>query len=548
MEREELPVDILFVGAGPANLASAYHLARTLKEQGKRDEVEIAVIDKAQSVGAHTLSGAVMDPRAIQELFPEGWREAGCPVEAEVGAEEVYHLGDGKARRIPVPPMLKNHGYCVVTLSEVVTWLKEKCEELEIMIFEGFPGQDFLYDDDGKISGVRTMDKGLNREGEPGPAFEPGADITARCVVLGEGVRGSLTKKLIEKYQLQGRNPQIYGTGCKEVWQLPAGRFPAGKVVHTSGWPLSGSEYGGSWIYGMPGDRVSIGFVSGLDSGQPWLDPWENFQRWKTHPKVRSILEGGEILKAGAKAVPEGGYWSRPKSHGDHFLIVGDSGSLLNISRLKGIHSAIKSGLLASETILEALEKDDFSEATLAGYETRFQASWLRKELYRVRNFRAEFKGAGFWWGAIKAGVKYMLGGIGAEHKAVEADFAEMKKKSEARPSRPPLEYDGKYLIDKVTQVFHAGSVHEEQQPSHLKVADLDICRTKCAEEYGNPCQHFCPANVYEMVDDPEHGGQKLQINHSNCVHCKTCDILDPYEIITWEVPSDAGGPKYHGL
>ncbi|MEM7164446.1 MAG: electron transfer flavoprotein-ubiquinone oxidoreductase [Planctomycetota bacterium] len=545
MERETLPVDILFVGAGPANLAGAYHLARSLKELGK-DDVEIAVIEKGQSVGSHTLSGAVMDPRALAELFPDGWQEAGCPVEAEVTGEKVLLLSEHKARSLPIPPFLKNHGYHIVTLSDIVVWLKDKLEELEVMVFEGFPGNELIMDGD-KVRGVRTMDKGLNADGEPGPAFEPGADIEAKVTVLGEGVRGSLTKALVDSNNLHGPNPQIYGTGCKELWQLPDGRFPAGQVFHTAGWPLPSEEYGGSWIYGLPNNRVSIGFVTALDGGKPWLDPWETFQRWKTHPKIREILEGGEILKAGAKVVPEGGYWSRPKSFGDGFLIVGDSASLLNISRLKGIHSAIKSGMMASDTILEAIEKDDFSSATLQRYEDRFQDSWLRDELYRVRNFRQEFQQSGFWGGGLKAGFKYVLGGIGKERIDTHPDHKEMKKLSAAGQRPAPLEYDGKYLIDKVTGVYHAGSIHNEHQPTHLHVADPNICATKCAEEYGNPCESFCPASVYEMVPD-DAGGKRLQINFSNCVHCKTCDIMDPYEIITWTVPSDAGGPKYQGL
>ena len=545
MQREELPVDVLFVGAGPANLAAAYHLARSLKEKG-RDDIGIAVIEKAQQVGGHTLSGAIMDPVAMNELFPEGFREAGCPIEAEVKEEQVFQMSEGKAKKLPlIPPPLKNHGNVIVTLSEVVAWLKEKVEEHEVMVFEGFPGHEFIWEGD-TVAGVRTIDKGIGADGQPGSGFEPGADIMARCTVLGEGPRGSLTKQLTDKLGLAGPNPQIYGTGCKEVWKLPAGRFEAGRVVHTAGWPLRNDQYGGSWIYGLGDDKVSIGFVTALDAGDPWLDPWEMFQRWKTHPKIREVLEGGEILNAGAKTIPEGGYWSRPKAHGDGFLIIGDSGSNLNISRLKGVHTAIKTGILAAETILEAIEKDDFSDATLSGYETRFQNSWLKDELYKVRNFRQEFK-SGFKKGAIKAGVKHLLGGIGKERIPLEADYTEMEKAADAKPAPPPLEYDGKYLIDKRSQVYLSGTMHGEHQPTHLHVADPDICRTKCAEEYGNPCEAFCPANVYEMVSD-DAGGKKLQINFSNCVHCKTCDILDPYQVITWTVPTDAGGPKYQGL
>ncbi len=543
MERETLPVDIVFVGAGPANLAGAIHLARTLKAQGLQRE--IAVIEKAQSVGSHILSGAIMDPRGMAELFPD-WRAAGCPVEAEVTEEAVYHLTARSKLRAPfVPPNLRNHGAWIVTLSDVVVWLREKLEALGVMVFEGFAGNELLWDG-GRVAGVRTMDKGLAPDGSPGPSFEPGADITAQVTVLGEGSHGSLTKQLVARLGLAGPNPQTYGTGCKEVWRLPAGRFPAGRVVHTSGWPARGDQYAGSWMYGLAGDRVSIGYVTALDARDPWLDPWELFQRWKSHPMVRAILDGGEILKAGAKTVPEGGYWSRPRSFGDGFLIVGDSGSLLDISRLKGIHTAIKSGLLAADTIAGACARDDYSAQSLAAYESQFQDSWLRDELYKVRNFRQQFQ-SGFLWGGMKAGIQYLLGGAGRERLPMEADHRHMRKRAVAGERPAPPRFDGKFLIDKRTQVFHAGSVHNEHQPSHLKVADLAVCATRCREEYGNPCESFCPANVYEMVDDGS-GGKRLQINHSNCVHCKTCDILDPYQIITWTVPSDAGGPKYRGL
>lgn len=542
MDREVLSVDVLFVGAGPANLCGALHLARSLRDAG--ENLEIAIIEKALSVGAHILSGAILDPRALDELMPD-WNARGFPIEAKVTSESVHHLTARRALRIPVPPTLKNHGLYVVTLSEVVVWMKRQLEELGVMVFEGFPGDELLWQR-GKVVGIRTVDKGMNADGTRGPNYEPGSDIEAQVVVLGEGSRGSLTKQLVDKLRIEGPNPQVYGTGCKEVWRLPAGRFAAGRVIHTAGWPARGDQYAGSWIYGMSGDRVSVGYVTALDGGDPWLDPWEMFQRWKTHPFVRGILAGGELIKCGAKTVPEGGYWSRPRMYGDGFLVVGDGASLLNISRLKGIHTAMKSGLLAAETILEAAQKNDYSAATLKSYEERFQKSWLKDELYRIRNFRQDFK-SGFLTGAFKAGAKYLLGGAGKDRIHVHADHEEMRRKSEATARPPALQYDGKYLVDKRTQVFHAGAIHNEHQPSHLKVANLEVCATRCAEEYGNPCESFCPANVYEMVDDGG-GGRRLQINHSNCVHCKTCDILDPYQIITWTVPSDAGGPKYQGL
>jgi electron-transferring-flavoprotein dehydrogenase len=296
----------------------------------------------------------------------------------------------------------------------------------------------------------------------------------------------------------------------------------------------------------MKDHRVSIGYVTALDARQPWHDPWEMFQRWKTHPLVRALLAGGELLKAGAKTVPEGGYWSRPKSAGAGFLIVGDSGSLLNISRLKGIHTAMKSGLLAAETLVDAIAADDFGESSLMKYEERFKASWLHTELYRVRNYRQRFK-SGFYLGGLLSGIEYLMGGFGTKPVPLAADYQEMlpQAQASARPAAPA--YDGTYLIDKLTQVYHAGASHNEQQPSHLKVADTSVCATRCREEHGNPCERFCPASVYEMVDDGR-SGKKLQINFSNCVHCKTCDILDPYQIIEWTVPSDAGGPKYQGL
>jgi electron-transferring-flavoprotein dehydrogenase len=557
---ETLETDVLLVGAGPASLACAYHLARLLEAAG--ESREIMVVEKGNEVGQHILSGAVMDSRGLDELFEGNWREEGCPVEAPVVSESIYYLTEKGKYRFPfVPPTLRNHGCFVVTLSEVVRWMRERVEALGVNVFEGFPASEILWDESGRrVTGLRTVDLGLDRAGNRKESFTLGTDLHAKVVVLGEGTRGSLTKSVVERLGLDGPNPQIYGTGIKEVWEVPEGRLRPGEVYHTAGWPLSTDHYGGGWVYGMPENRVSVGFVPALDYRDPRFDPWQAAQRWKTHPWLRSLLEGGKVLKAGAKTVPEGGLWSQPKLYGDGFLIVGDAGSFLNAPRLKGIHTAIKSGMLAAETIFEALEVGRCDEAALSSYVRRYRESWLYKELHLVRNVRQAFQ-KNFFVGMLRAGVMLHTGGrLLADRLSVRTDAAHMEKVGKlvdgvAQTAAIADRADGVLTFDKVTGVFHAGAIHEENQPSHLKVQDLDLCRTRCREEYGNPCEHFCPANVYEMVDDPDSPSlpdgtpaPRLHINHSNCVHCKTCDIMDPYQIITWTVPNDAGGPKYLGM
>ncbi|HZN57252.1 MAG TPA: electron transfer flavoprotein-ubiquinone oxidoreductase [Planctomycetota bacterium] len=558
MDRETLECDVLLVGAGPASLACAYHLAGKLEAAGEKRE--ILIIEKGGEVGQHILSGAVMDPRGLDELFEGRWKEEGCPVEAPVVSEAVYYLTPrGKIRFPFVPPTLKNHGGYVVTLSHVVQWLQTKVEARGVNVLAGFPGKEVIYDESGRVAGVRTADLGLDRAGQPKASFTPGTDLRARVTVFGEGPRGSLTKALVERLGASGPNPQIYGTGVKELWELPAGRIRPGEVFHTAGWPLRSNHYGGGWIYGLAGDRASIGFVPALDSGDPEFDPWASAQKWKTHPWIRSLLEGGKILKAGAKAVPEGGYWSQPKLYGDGFVIVGDGASFLNAPRLKGIHTAVKSGMLAAEAIFDALRAGRFDAAALEGYDRRYRESWLCKELRLVRNVRQVFHG-NFFVGMVRAGLLLAAGGrLFGDRLPVKTDAACLERRQNGAGPSPgeaaELRPDGVLTFDKLTGVYHAGAMHEENQPSHLIVHDLDICRTRCREEYGNPCEHFCPARVYEMVEDPAAPPRpdgspavRLQINHSNCVHCKTCDVLDPYGIITWTVPSDAGGPKYIGL
>ncbi len=540
-----MPVDVLFVGAGPANLTAAWCLGKKLEAAGKLGDVQIMVIEKARAVGDHILSGAVMDPRGMNEAWGADWRTRGCPVEADVTNEQVLQFTSDQAKPLPfLPPPLKNHGNVIVALSNVTRWMKEQVESLGIMVAEGYAGSEAVIDGT-KVTGVRLSDQGVEPDGKPGPGFTPGAEIVARVTVLGEGSRGSLTKQVVDKLKLHGRNPQVYGTGVKELWEIPAGRVTKGTVYHSAGWPLPNTTYGGSWIYAQSDTKLSVGFVTALDGGAPGIDPYETMQTWKTHPFVRRLLDGGTVLKAGAKTIPEGGWWSRPRSYGDGFLIVGDSGSVLNIARLKGIHTSIKSGQLAAETIFDALMKGDTSEAALSAYESRIGASWIKEELWRVRNWRQAFQ-KGFALGKVHAGLMWALGGkIFSDFLPIHSDHEAMKK-GDAAAGRT-FKQDGKLTFDKLTGVFQSGSTHEEHQPSHLKIADLNLCASKCREEYGNPCERFCPAAVYEMVDAGA-GKKRMQINFSNCVHCKTCDILDPYAVITWTVPPDSGGPRYLGL
>ena len=552
MERDTMPVDVAFVGAGPANLAAVWRLGTLLEQAGRAGDFELMVLEKGRAVGDHILSGAVMDPRGMAALFGDDWRDQGCPVDADVIAETVQTLTETTARNLPfIPPPLKNHGNVIVSLSEVVRWMKDRIEQRaaesgwNVMIAEEQPAADVLLDG-SRVRGVRLVDRGRDKDGNESPEFQPGADVEARVTVLGEGSRGSLTKKLVDALGLRGRNPQVYGTGVKEIWDIPAGRIKQGTVRHTAGWPLENHQYGGSWIYALSDTRVSAGFVVGLDGRDAGLDPYELMQTWKTHPSVRAVLEGGSVVKGGTKTLPEGGWWSRPKSHGDGFLIVGDSGSLLNIARLKGIHTAIESGLLAGETIAEALLADDTSEAALAAYEHRVQDSKLKDELWRVRNWRQAFARYGFARGQVVAGLRWALGGrILKSFVPIHADY-QATVKGQASAGRT-FKADDALTFDKLKGVYDAGSTHEENQPSHLVISDTDLCATRCLEEYGNPCERFCPASVYEMVDDGQ-GGRRMQVNFSNCVHCKTCDIADPYQVITWTVPEDNGGPRYLGL
>ncbi len=544
-EREVLDVDVLIVGAGPAGLAAAYHLRKILGERG-RDDVTIAILEKGKEVGAHIVSGAVMDPRGISELMPD-WLERGAPIERPVERDFVYFLTRGRRFRLPfIPPPLKNDGNVIVSLNRFVRWLGAIVEDDGVDIFAGFSGSELLIED-GRVVGVRTGDKGVDRHGGRKGNYEPGIDVRARLTLLAEGARGSLTKQLVGRFHLdEGRNPQVYSVGIKEVWEAPSQRDAPGRAIHTMGYPLSRDEFGGGFIYNMNGGFVSVGLVVGLNYANARLDPHERFQAFKQHPLVSGMLKGGELRSFGAKAIPEGGYWAMPRHHFDGGMIVGDSGGFLNAIRLKGIHLALKSGMLAAEAAAEAIEADDFSAARLRRFDDLVESSWIRDELWKARNFHQGFE-RGLGAGLFHAGLQMATGGRGLRDRYMnEPGHLGIRRIAPQKPM-PPFNPDGKLTFDKLTDVYNSGTAHEEDQPSHLVVTEPDICHRRCTEEYGNPCQFFCPAAVYEMAPNPE-GQLRLQISASNCVHCKTCDIMDPYQAIEWKCPEGGGGPGYEHL
>ncbi|MGA9945141.1 MAG: electron transfer flavoprotein-ubiquinone oxidoreductase [Candidatus Cybelea sp.] len=548
-QRDRLEVDVLFVGAGPASLAGAIRLGQLAQAAGRA--LEILVIEKGGEVGHHGLSGAVMDPRALDELLSD-WRES-APVESPVTSDQLWFLTSrGKIKAPFTPPPLNNHGKYVTSLQKLCKWLGDRAEETGAQVFPAFPGQELLWHEN-RVVGVRTGDKGLDHNGTPRSNYEPGADILAKVVVLGEGPRGTLAKQAASRLGLhEGREPQVYAAGVKELWQLPDDRFKAGAVIHTLGYPLPPETFGGGFIYGMAGNVLDIGMVTGLDYKNPTTDPHNELQRMKEHPVIARMLAGAQLVRYGAKAIPEGGLFAMPRPYADGLLIVGDSAGFLNGMRLKGIHLGMKSGMLAAETIWEAIAAERFDGATLASFERRFKESWAYAELRTARNFHQGFHN-GLLAGLINAGLSTFTGGAGFGFKdklPSEPGYARMVKMGWEPPQTPRARVDNVLTFDKLTDVYNSGTMHEENQPSHLIVSDTNICRDRCTAEYGNPCQYFCPAAVYEPLFEKSDGKfeGRLQINFTNCVHCKTCDIADPYQIITWVPPQGGEGPVYLGM
>jgi electron-transferring-flavoprotein dehydrogenase len=559
IERPQMEADVVIIGGGPAGMACALRLSQLIDAHNDKlalkgstaaplSKENIYVLEKAREAGQHCLSGALLDPRSMRELLP-GF-EAEAPIDAEVTEESVYFLTEKSQYKLPiVPPPLRDHGNYVISINKFVKWMAAKVEAAGITLFTGFAGSELLFDGDG-VSGVRTDDKGVDKEGQPKSNFEPGYDLHSKITILAEGARGSCTKQLIERFQLEDpEHAQTYGVGIKELWEVPAGRVGKGEVIYTLGYPLTGQEYGGAWIYGISDTLLSVGYVVGLDYQDPRLDPHHVFQSFKQHSLARGLLEGGKMVRYGAKSLPYGGWLTMPKLAGKGWMILGDSGGMLNSQRLKGIHLAIKSGMLAAETAFESMLVGDQSSGALGAYQSRVEGSWIKEELYPVRNFHQGFEN-GLLGGLIHSGIQQVLGGrnIGPDYEN-HAGYRNMhmldaigRSTYGREATLGPAKSDGKLTFDKLTDVYHSGTRHDDDQPVHLVIRDTNICNHRCGQEYGNPCQHFCPAAVYEMVD-----GQ-IHINFANCVHCKTCDIMDPYQVITWVPPEGGGGPNYDGM
>ena len=534
-ERETMEYDVIVVGAGPAGLSFAIRMKQL------KPEISVCVIEKASTIGAQILSGAVIEPQPLDALLP-GWRDNPPPICVPAGSDEFWLLSKTGSRKLPVPPGMNNHGNFIVSLGAMCAWLAPQAEALGVDVFPGFAAAETVFNEDGSVAGVRIGDMGVAKDGTHKPGYTEGIDIKAKVTVLAEGARGSLTKQLIKRFELdKDSDPQGYSIGIKELWQLPAGRVTPGKIVHSFGWPADSHTYGGSFLYHLDGDRVALGYVSGLDYSDPDYKPWEAFQQWKNHPMMKPLLEGGSILSAGARTIVTGGYQSLPKVEMPGALLIGDTAGLLNVPKVKGTHQAIKSGMLAAEHLVA-------NELKPAGFDAKLRGSDVMAELKKVRNIKPAFK-KGLWFGMFNAAWETVTGGASPWTLKNMADWSALHKLGQQQ--EPKRDYVQRELPprDRLAAVYFAATEHDEDQPVHLHVSDTSICVTKCAEEYGNPCTRFCPANVYEIVDDTATaGGKRLQINAANCVHCKTCDIKDPYQIINWVTPEGGSGPNYQNL
>ena len=547
IQRDSMEFDVLIVGGGPGGLGAAIRLKQLAAERGR--DVNVCVIEKGSEIGAHTLSGAVIDPRAMNELFPD-WKERGAPLDTEVTEDEVLFLTASRSIATPqwaIPGCLRNHGNYIASLGSVVRWLGQQAEALGVEIYPGFAAAEILYDDAGAVRGVATGNMGVGRDGQPTDAFQPGMELLAKYTLFAEGSRGHLGRQLISRFKLDaGADPQTYGIGIKELWEVAPDKHRKGLVVHTAGWPLEDDTYGGSFLYHFGDNKVAVGFVVGLAYQNPWLSPFDEFQRYKTHPAIRGTFEGGKRLSYGARAITAGGIMSLPKTVFPGGALIGCEAGFLNASRIKGSHAAIKTGMLAAEAAFDALAAGRSADE-LGAYPEAFRKSWLFDELWQARNFK-QWMGKGLKFGTVMVGIEQLvLGGKfpwTLHHK--HTDHEVLRPASEFKPIVYPKP-DGKLTFDKLSSVFISNTNHEENQPVHLTLKDPSVPVNVNLATYAGPEQRYCPAGVYESVKNDE-GSDRLQINAQNCVHCKTCDIKDPTQNIVWVVPEGGGGPNYPGM